>query len=76
VQHGFIYIPKSQKRERMIENMQVLDWELAAEDMEALDALTTPEALETFKQLYFKCVQRDTPDAGRTDLLRPTLTVG
>ena len=33
-----------------------------------LDALTTPEAIEKFKELYVKCVVRDTPDAGRTDL--------
>ena len=46
VQHGYIYIPKSVKRERMEENMRVFDFELDADDMAQLDALTTPEALD------------------------------
>ena len=124
VQHGYIYIPKSVKRERMEENMRVFDFELDADDMAQLDALTTPEALDNFvavrphcatqqpprpapprraaprrapprpaphhprpthstervraprrAQLYKKCVVRDTPDAGRTELVRTQLTV-
>ena len=126
VQHGYIYIPKSVKRERMEENMRVFDFALDADDMSQLDALTTPEALDNFVavrphcatqqpprrastrptraaprpaaprrapprprpshstervraprrvQLYKKCVVRDTPDAGRTELVRTKLTV-
>ena len=75
VQHGFIYIPKSVKAERMAENKRVLDWALDEEDMVALDALTTPAALAKFRELYEKCVLRDTPDAGRAELVRSDLTV-
>mmetsp|Transcript_14565 Transcript_14565/g.29498 ORF Transcript_14565/g.29498 Transcript_14565/m.29498 type:complete len:148 (-) Transcript_14565:70-513(-) len=75
VQHGYIYIPKSVKRERMVENMRVFDFELDADDMQKLDALTTPEAIANFVALYAKCVTRDTPDAGRAELVRTKLTV-
>ena len=34
------------------------------DDLLLLDALTSPEALATFKALYIKCVTRDTPIAG------------
>jgi len=76
VQHGIIYIPKSVKAARMRENMQVLDWTLDEGDMTKLDGLTTPAALEAYRALYTKCVVRDTPDAGRTELVRTELTVG
>jgi diketogulonate reductase-like aldo/keto reductase len=39
VQHGNIIIPKSSKRERMIENRDIFDFELSADDMAAIDAL-------------------------------------
>ena len=45
----------------MLENLAVLDWSLPEEDMAALDALTTPEAIGKFLELYRKCVVRDTP---------------
>jgi len=61
VQHGFIAIPKSTKEHRMLENLQVFDWELDADDMVTLDALTTAEAIAKFGELYRKCVVRDTP---------------
>lgn len=61
VQKGIIYIPKSVKRERMIENSQVFDFALTDEEMAKLDALTTDDALAAFVALYRKCVNRDTP---------------
>jgi diketogulonate reductase-like aldo/keto reductase len=39
VQRGIPEIPKSTKRERIEENMQIFDFELSDEDMAALDAL-------------------------------------
>ena len=60
VQHGFVYVPKSVKKERMVENAQVFDFELSDEEMKQLDSMTTPDAIETFVGLYRKCVIRDT----------------
>jgi len=60
VQHGFVYVPKSVKKERMIENAQVFDFELSDEEMKLLDSMTAPDAIETFVGLYRKCVIRDT----------------
>jgi 2,5-diketo-D-gluconate reductase A len=39
VQHGFVVIPKSARRERIEANIDVLDFELSAADMAALDGL-------------------------------------
>ncbi len=39
LQHGLVEIPKSSRRERIIENAQVFDFELTAEEMTALNAL-------------------------------------
>jgi diketogulonate reductase-like aldo/keto reductase len=61
IQKGFIFIPKSVKKERMKENAQVFSFSLNDEDLAQLDALTTDEALATFQALYEKCVFRDTP---------------
>ena len=52
VQNGFVYIPKSVKRDRMIENAEVFDFELSDEDMNELDSLTTLDAFTTFEGLY------------------------
>lgn len=74
VQKGFIYIPKSVKRERMLENAAVFDFELGEEDVKLLDSLTTPEAIQAFKVLYEKCVNRDTPKAGTTEGVKSSIT--
>lgn len=41
VQHGLAPIPKSSRRERIVENFRIFDFELDADDMEAIDALAT-----------------------------------
>ena len=63
------------KRERMRENAAIFDFELDAEDMAKLDALTTPESLQTFQELYRKCVVRDTPLAGTTEGVKMDITL-
>lgn len=75
VQHGFVYMPKSVKVERMVENGEVFDFELSADEMSELDALTTPDALSTFKALYQKCVNRDTTKDGTMDGVKTDITV-
>jgi len=57
VQKGFIYIPKSVRKDRMVENSKVFDFELSDEEMEELDDLTTESAIETFGNLYRKVRQ-------------------
>jgi diketogulonate reductase-like aldo/keto reductase len=39
VQRGIVAIPKSVRKERMLENFAVFDFELSAEDMQAIVAL-------------------------------------
>lgn len=75
VQKGFIYIPKSVKRERMVENAQVFDFALSNAEMATLDALTTEGAIVAFRDLYRKCVNRDTPlGAGALDGVKMQIT--
>lgn len=64
---------RSVKAERMEENLDLFDFELDADDMSQLDALTTPEAISTFVGLYRKCVIRDTP---LTDGIKMEITEG
>ena len=75
IQKGFVYVPKSIKKERMIENSQVFDFELTTAEMEELDSLTTPEALETYVGLYRKCVNRDTTKDGTMDGVKMEITI-
>uniref|UniRef100_A0A7S2U703 NADP-dependent oxidoreductase domain-containing protein n=1 Tax=Attheya septentrionalis TaxID=420275 RepID=A0A7S2U703_9STRA len=74
VQMGFVYMPKSVKTARMIENAQVFDFALTQEDMSTLDALTAPAAIETFKGLYRKCVNRDTSKSGSLEGVKMDIT--
>jgi diketogulonate reductase-like aldo/keto reductase len=75
VQHGFIYVPKSVQKQRMIENANVLDFTLNEDDMAKLDSLTTPQALDSFEALYRKCVNRDTSKDGTMDGVKQEITV-
>jgi len=75
LEKGCVYIPKSVQKQRMEENAQVFDFALSAEDVHHLDALTTPDNLETFLELYRKCVNRDTPLAGTLEGVKETITV-
>jgi 2,5-diketo-D-gluconate reductase A len=45
IQRGVVVIPKSVRKERMVENFDIFDFELAADDMEAIVALDTKESL-------------------------------
>ena len=75
VQKGMVYLPKSVRPARMRENAAVFDFALTESEMAALDALTTPEALEEFRALYSRCALRDTPLADTWEL-RHDITVG
>jgi len=74
VQKGFVYVPKSVRKERMQENAEVFDFELSEAEMAELDSLTTPKAIETFAALYRKCVNRDTSKDGTPDGVKMTIT--
>lgn len=75
VQHGFVYTPKSAQVHRMLENAAVFDFELTTDDMATLDALTTPQALENFRDLYRKCVNRDTSKDGTMEGVKTDITI-
>ena len=74
VQKGFVYVPKSVKKERMVENSEVFDFALTDDEMKALDSLTTPDAIETYVGLYRKCVNRDTSKDGTMDGVKMDIT--
>lgn len=60
---------------RMVQNMDLFGFELDATDMDTLDHKTTAEAIAKFKELYVKCVVRDTPDADRAaELAKSVIT--
>jgi diketogulonate reductase-like aldo/keto reductase len=45
IQRGIVIIPKSTHKERISENLDVFDFELSAEDMQAIQLLDTKESL-------------------------------
>lgn len=61
VQQGIVYMPKSENKERMVENMGVFDFEISSDDMKTLCGMSTQDNVDVFKGLYEKCVVRDTP---------------
>ena len=75
VQMGIPYVPKSTKKHRMIENAQVFDFALSAEDMQKLDELTTQENFETMKKQYEKSVCRDTPLQESREGMKTNITI-
>jgi diketogulonate reductase-like aldo/keto reductase len=75
LQHGFVYMPKSVKKERMVENADVFDFELSQDDMERLDSLTTSDNLQAFQTLYRKCVNRDTSKDGSMEGVKMDITI-
>lgn len=77
IQHDFIYMPKSEKKERMIENANVFsdDFTLCIDDMEILDNMTTARAIDDFVTLYRKCVNRDTSNDGTLVGVKMNITV-
>ena len=75
VQKGFVYVPKSVKKERMVENARVFDFALDNDDMTLLDGLTTTQAKETYVELYRKCVNRDTTKDGTMEGVKMEITM-
>ncbi len=39
IQHGFLPLPKSSSKERMLENMDIFNFEITPEDLEEMKAL-------------------------------------
>jgi 2,5-diketo-D-gluconate reductase A len=65
VQRGIVAIPKSVRKERMVENLAVFDFELSAEDMQAITALDS-KASSFFDHRDPKMVKRISERTGIT----------
>ena len=52
VQHGYSVLPKSSNPERMAQNIALFDFALDPEDMAALDALMTDDAMKGWREHY------------------------
>jgi len=58
----------------MIENADVFNFSLTVDEMDELDSLTNDIALDTFVDLYRKCVNRDTTMDGTMDGVKMDIT--
>jgi diketogulonate reductase-like aldo/keto reductase len=47
-QHGAVLTTKSSNQKHLLSDMDIFDWSLSAEDMEQLDAATSPSATPSF----------------------------
>ena len=45
LQRGVVIIPKSSRKERMAENLNIFDFELSADEMARIEALDTEQSL-------------------------------
>lgn len=61
MQNNICHIPKSSRKDRMMENADIFSFRIPHEDMVLLNNLTTPDALKVFKQHYLARIVRDTP---------------
>ncbi|NLX93078.1 MAG: aldo/keto reductase, partial [Clostridiales bacterium] len=52
LQHGVVTIPKSVHQERIVENAQLFDFNLAEEDMALIDALNQDHRISTHPDNY------------------------
>jgi len=64
VQQGISHVPKASTPERIRENRDIFSFDLTPEQIEKLGGLTSVAALQMFRNLYTKCIWRDTPQAG------------
>ena len=75
IQKNIVYIPKSIKESRMLENKNIFHFEITEDEIQELDSLTSGEALDAYKNLYQKCVLRDTPLEGSLEGVKLHITI-